>query len=58
MAPFLTNQSKAFVYALVSNAPSHPLKAPRAGGSVAAARKKDRFWLVAGNNDMQFFQLF
>ena len=40
MAPFLTNQSKAFVYALVSNSPSHPLKAPRAEGSVAAARKK------------------
>ena len=43
MAPFLTNQSKAFVYALVSNSPSHPLKPPRAEGSVAAARKRDRF---------------
>ena len=43
MAPFLTNQSKAFVYALVSNSPFHPLKPPRAEGSVAAARKRDRF---------------
>ena len=43
MAPVVTNQSKAFVYALFSNSPFHPLKPPRAEGSVAAARKRGRF---------------